>query len=138
MIKKALALDIGERRIGVAISDGLGMLAHPLTTLNWKNIQQLSTELSKIIRENDIETLVIGMPLTMKGSFSKRTEEVTRIVDGLREALPVNIVTMDERLTTKMAHDSLHLVGKKPSRMRETIDQIAAVYILQSYLDSRN
>jgi len=137
-MKKALALDIGERRIGVAISDALGMLAHPLTTLNWKNIQHLSKELDKIIRENEVETIVIGMPFTMKGTFSKRTTEVSVIVDGLREILPVSIITIDERLTTKMAHDTLHQIGKKPSRMRETIDQIAAVYILQSYLDSKN
>jgi putative Holliday junction resolvase len=137
-MNKILALDIGERRIGVAISDALGMLAHPLITLNWKNIKELRRDLSGIIAQNQITILVVGMPLTMKGTFSKRTGQVQQIVDGLKAGLPVEVVTVDERLTTKMAHDTLHQVGKKPSKMRDTVDQIAAVFILQSYLDSKS
>ncbi len=137
-MKKSIALDIGERRIGVAISDGLGMLAHPLTTLQWINIEKLIDELKQLIREHNADTLVIGVPFTLKGTESVKTKEVLEIAEQLNAAIDIDLVKTDERLTTKMAHDALKSVGKKPSRQRNTVDQIAAVYILQSYLDNKS
>lgn len=136
-MKKSIALDIGERRIGVAVSDGLGMLAHPLTTLQWLDIEKLIDDVKKLIRENNAETLVIGVPFTLKGTESAKTKEILEIADQLAAAIDIDLVKTDERLTTKMAHDALKTVGKKPSRERNKIDQIAAVYILQSYLDNK-
>lgn len=134
-MNKKLALDIGEKRIGVAISDGLGMLAHPLKTLKWKNINTLVEDLNQIISSHDIDCVVVGIPYSMKGTLSAKTEQVIEIVDQLRSVLEIKIEEIDERLTTKMAERDLHAMNKKPSKNREIIDQIAAVYILQTYLD---
>lgn len=132
---KVLALDIGEKRIGLANSDALGMLAHPFATLQWQGLDALIKALEKIIREERIATIVVGMPYTLKGGNSKKTEEIKKISAQLKERLKVPVFEQDERLTTKMAVDALQAVGKKPSKQRNKIDQIAAVYILQSYLD---
>ncbi len=134
-MNKILALDIGEKRIGLAISDALGMLAHPLTTITWQGFNRLTEALEEIIRDKGIEKIIIGMPYTLKGTNSKKTEEIKKISDQLKERLQVPVIEQDERLTTKMASDALKAVGKKPSKQRNKIDQIAAVYILQSYLD---
>ncbi len=135
MVAKIIALDIGEKRIGTAVSDALGMLAHPLKTIVWKGYNRFVEELKELIAEQEAAALVIGMPYTLKGTASKKTEEVQKLAEQLRASLNLEIIEEDERLTTKMAENALHAVGKKPSRQREKIDQIAAVYILQSYLD---
>lgn len=137
MKQKIIALDIGEKRIGVAVSDALGMLAHPLKTIRWQGIDNLARELDTLVRELEADKIVVGMPFTLKGTTSQKTEQVYEICQGLRERLGVEIIEQDERLTTRMAENALHAVGKKPSRQRDKIDQIAAVYILQSYLDKR-
>ncbi|MGD9899047.1 MAG: Holliday junction resolvase RuvX [Calditrichaceae bacterium] len=134
-MKKILGLDLGERRVGVAISDGLGMFAHPLMTLQWQGVQHLASEIKKIISEQNVDRIVIGIPFTMKGTASKKTSEITEIADQLSTLLSVEIIRVDERLTTQMAHQTLHAVGKKPSRNKEKVDQIAAVFILQTFLD---
>ncbi|MGD9488884.1 MAG: Holliday junction resolvase RuvX [Calditrichaceae bacterium] len=134
-MKKILGLDIGERRVGVAISDGIGMFAHPLKTLQWKNVQLLAAELKMIIEEQNVDRVVIGIPFTMKGTSSKKTTEISDIADQLSILLDIEIIRIDERLTTQMAHQSLHAVGKKPSRNKDKVDQIAAVFILQTFLD---
>lgn len=134
-MKKAIGLDIGEKRVGVAVSDMLGMLAHPLKTINWKNFDQFIEELNTIIQETAAEIIVVGVPYTLKGQHSKKTEEILKLIERLREHIALPVETIDERLTTKMAENALHAVGKKPSKLRKTIDQIAAVFILQSYLD---
>jgi len=134
-MEKILGLDMGEKRVGVAVSDGLKMLAHPLKTLPWKNEAQLLADLQEIIREENIVIVVVGLPITMKGHYSKRTEEVAKVIDYLRENLNIPVKEMDERLTTVMAEKALQSVGKKASKQRNKIDQIAATYILQAFLD---
>lgn len=135
MMKKVLALDIGEKRVGIAISDLLGMMAHPLQTLVFRGINDLSETLNRLVQEHDAGCVVVGVPYTMKGTKSKKTEEVLEIVAQLKALLPVKIEEIDERLTTRMAERDFHALNKKPSKNRKTIDQIAAVYILQTYLD---
>ncbi len=136
-MKKILAIDIGEKRIGVALSDGLQMLAHPLKTLEWRGIETLIRELNQLIAEEDVERLIVGVPYTMQGSHSQRTEQILQMIEALRTQISVPIETADERLTTVMAEKALHRVGKKPSKHRKIIDQIAAVFILQNYLDTK-
>lgn len=137
MLKKILALDVGSVRVGVAISDGLGLMAHPLCTLKWQNINTLVTDLEKIFVENEISDLVIGLPLNMSGKNSQQTENVLKIVEQLRQKISLPIETIDERLTTRLAENMLRDVGKKASKNRAIIDQIAAVNILQMYLDKK-
>jgi putative Holliday junction resolvase len=135
MIQKIIALDIGSVRIGVSISDGLGLFAHPLKTLKWKNTNNLIDDLKKIIVEKEINTIVVGVPYTLKGTLSEQTKTVLGIIEQLQKGLDIQIETIDERLTTKMAETILKCSGKKASKNRHIIDQIAAVNILQTYLD---
>lgn len=134
---RILALDIGEKRIGLSISDEMGMFAHPFQTLIFKGISNLVDSLKKIIESEKISELVIGIPYTLKGTLSNKTEEVLKIKQYISEEIMLPIHEVDERLTTKMAEKTLQNVGKKPSKNRDIIDQIAAVHILQSYLDSK-
>lgn len=138
MRQKILAADIGERRVGLAISDELGLLAHPLQTLEWNGHNKFISEIKQIIENENILKLIVGIPYTLKGGFSKKTEEIKEICLQVRKQLDIEVIEIDERLTTKMAEQALHNVGKKPSKNRNKIDQVAAVYILQSYLDRAN
>ena len=134
-MEKILSLDLGTKRIGVAISDELGMLAHPFDVWTWKNIENLIKQLDLIIKQHSIKKLVVGVPWTLKGKTSEKTNEVLEIINDLEQILNIPIIKIDERLTSKMAQDSLKMVGKKPSRHKSKIDQISAIIILQSYLD---
>ncbi len=134
-MSKIMAIDIGEKRIGVALSDGLHMFAHPFKTIAWQGIEALTGELNRIISDEDVTLLIIGIPYTMQGGHSQRTEQVLQLTEELKQRIDVPIKMADERLTTVMAEKALHRVGKKPSKHRQMIDQIAAVYILQNYLD---
>ncbi len=134
-----MALDIGSVRIGVSVSDGLGMLAHPLTTLKMGKKDKLPLdEIKKLIGEKGVQRLIVGMPYTMKGSDSIQTRKIREYVVELEKALSIPVETIDERLTTKMAADQLRAVGRKSSKNRSIIDQVAAVNILQLYLDKKN
>jgi len=93
--------------------------------------------LNQLIAEEDVERLIVGVPYTMQGSHSQRTEQILQMIEALRTQISVPIETADERLTTVMAEKALHRVGKKPSKHRKIIDQIAAVFILQNYLDTK-
>ncbi len=134
---KILGVDLGEKRIGLAISDTLGILAHPYKTVPWQGIKKLINDLQEIIKSEHIVQIVVGIPYTMQGTHSQKTDSMLHIVDQLKESMKIPIITVDERLTTKMAHQALHAVGKKPSKQRDKVDQIAAVFILQSYLDGQ-
>ncbi len=135
MVKKIIALDVGSVRIGVSISDGLGFMAHPLVTLKWKNSATLINDLKKLITEKEISKIVVGMPYTLKGGLSEQTKKVIALTEELKKNLDTPIETVDERLTTKLAETMLRETGKKASRNRHIIDQVAAVNILQTYLD---
>ncbi|HED11306.1 MAG TPA: Holliday junction resolvase RuvX [Caldithrix abyssi] len=136
MTEILMALDIGSVRIGVSVSDGLGMLAHPLTTLKMGKKDTLPIgEIQSLIREKNVRRLIVGMPYTMKGTDSLQTAKIKEYVLELEKALTIPVETIDERLTTKMATEQLRAVGKKGSKNRNIIDQVAAVNILQLYLD---
>jgi len=135
---KILALDIGEKRVGLAISDELGIYAHPFETLFFTGIKNLIASLKEIIDSKKITEIVIGIPYTLKGTLSKKTEEILKIKKNISTEINIPIKEIDERLTTKMAEQTLQIVGKKPSKNRNIIDQIAAVHILQTYLDSKD
>src|SRR5262245_43096309 len=130
-----LALDFGRARIGVAISDELRFLAHPLETIP-ANDQALS-RVADIVRERKIDRVVTGVPRRMDGQIGTAAIEVLRFVERLRAILPCPVVTWDERLTTVAAHRALREAGKTTRQTRGYVDQVAAQMILQGYLDSR-
>ena len=130
-----LALDLGRARIGVAISDELQLLAHPLETIPADN--QATPRLSQIVRERKIDHVVVGIPRQMNGQIGPAATEALRFVENLRAVLPCPVATWDERLTTVAAHRALRDAGKRTRDTRAYVDQVAAQMILQGYLDRR-
>src|SRR5512144_2316706 len=130
-----LALDFGWVRIGVAISDELQLLAHPLETI--PTAQRAAARVAEIVREKKVDHVVAGIPRQMNGQIGTAATEVLNFVEKLRAILPCPIVTWDERLTTVAAHRALRDAGKKTRHTRGSVDQVAAQLILQSYLDRR-
>jgi putative holliday junction resolvase len=130
-----LAIDFGRVRIGVAISDELQLLAHPLETIATK--ERPESRVAKIVRHKSVDHVVVGIPRQMNGQFGTAATEVLQFVEKLRAILPCPVVTWDERLTTVAAHRALRHAGKKTRHTRSYVDQVAAQMILQGYLDSR-
>ena len=130
-----LALDFGRARIGVAISDELQLLAHPVETILAN--ERATSRVVELVRERNVEHVVVGIPKRMNGQIGTAATEALEFVEKLRSVLPCPVVTWDERLTTVAAHRALRDAGKKTRHTRGYIDQVAAQMILQSYLDSR-
>jgi putative Holliday junction resolvase len=130
-----LALDFGRARIGVAISDELQLLAHPLETIPTK--ERPESRVAKIVSDKNVDHVVAGIPRRMNGQIGTAATEVLDFVEKLRAILPCPVVTWDERLTTVAAHRALRDAGKKTRHTRGYVDQVAAQMILQSYLDRR-
>jgi putative pre-16S rRNA nuclease len=135
-MNRILALDFGRVRIGVAISDELQLLAHPLETLLVH--RQAAARVAEIVREKKVERVVVGVPRQMNGAIGSAATEALAFVEKLRATLPCPITTWDERLTTVAAHRALRDAGKKARDTRGYLDQVAAQMILQTYLDYRS
>ena len=134
-MNRILGLDFGRARIGVAISDELQMLAHPLETIPAH--EEPASRVAEIVREKQVDHVVAGIPRQMNGQIGTAATEVLEFVEKLRAILPCPVVTWDERLTTVAAHRALREAGKKTRDTRGYVDQVAAQMILQSYLDRR-
>jgi len=130
-----LGLDFGRARIGVAISDELRLLAHPLETIPAN--ERPAWRVAEIVRDRKVDHVVAGIPRQMNGHIGAAATGVLQFVEKLRAILPCPVVTWDERLTTVAAHRALRDAGKKTRHTRSYVDQVAAQMILQSYLDSR-
>jgi putative Holliday junction resolvase len=134
-MNRILGLDFGRARIGVAISDELQMLAHPLETIPAN--EEPASRVAEIVREKQVDHVVAGIPRQMNGQIGTAATEVLDFVEKLRAILPCPVVTWDERLTTVAAHRALRDAGKKTRDTRGYVDQVAAQMILQTYLDRR-
>jgi putative holliday junction resolvase len=136
-MNRALGIDHGDARIGVAISDELGMLAHPLETIPVKDTEPVA-RIAQIATEKAIGTIVIGLPKNMDGTSGPAAEKARKFAEQLRARIPGCAVKLwDERLTTVAAQRSLHAAGLNAKQSREVIDQAAAQLILQGWLDSQ-
>jgi putative Holliday junction resolvase len=147
-VPRTLALDVGDRRIGIAITDALGLTAQPLFTLHRAlpkpNLRADLKAIARFIRQHHVEVVVVGYPLNADGTVSAQSEKTVAFVEALkefvREAHPsIAFELLDERLTTLEAHTLLDHSGQragKASRIerQEKIDQVAAVLLLESYL----
>lgn len=132
-----MAIDYGDRRIGVAKSDAMGMIATGLETIVWnKDINVPLEKILQLTNEYKVEKIVIGLPRNMDGSYGFRAESTTKFADLLKERTDVDIVFWDERLTSKAAQRTMQEKGQKTGHNKKDVDRIAACYILQSYLDS--
>lgn len=133
---RILALDIGNKRIGAAVSDELGMFAHPLYTIHRKGIQRDLDEIVRIIDEKGIEKLVVGLPKNMDGSLGFQSERTIKFVNSLLRVKEIEVVYWDERLSTQEAKEIMLANNIKQENKKNIIDTIAAVVILEDYLKS--
>lgn len=136
MEQRLLGLDFGYRRIGVAVSDELGLTAQPVLTLVRKNSKQDLKSLGRLLRKYGCAAIVLGNPLYMSGDVSPQAEKTQAFAELLRAAFSIPVHLWDERLTSAEAHRHLHAAGRPLSGHREVVDQVAAVLILQSFLDA--
>jgi putative Holliday junction resolvase len=132
---RILGLDVGTKRIGIAISDELGWTAQGIKTFHRSNGQSDLGEIQDIAREYGVEKIVVGLPRNMNGSLGPQAEMTLGFVQELREILGVPIVTWDERLSTVEATKMLTRANLSRKKRRGKIDMTAAIIILQSYLD---
>jgi len=136
-MKRALGIDHGDARIGLAISDELGMLAHALETIHVKETPDPIARIASVVKEREIGQVVLGLPRNMDGSYGPAAEKVRSFAEKLRAAVPCEVKLWDERLTSVAAQRSLHEAGRNVKNSREVIDQVAAQMILQGWLDSQ-
>lgn len=128
-----LGIDFGRARIGLAISDELRLLAHPLETLPAS--KDAIDRIAEIVRERKIDKIIVGVPRHMSGEIGQSAKEALEFANGLRAQIPCPVETWDERLTTVEAERALRSAGKKTRKTRNIVDQVAAQMILQGYLD---
>lgn len=136
--QRILSIDYGHRRIGVAVSDPLKILAQPLPTINVQNARQVLTDIKKIIDDKNVSDIVVGMPFHMKGTKGETALAVDKFIQTLEFNFKLPVHKWDERLTSIVAEKTIRELGKSPSRNKEKIDQISAQLILQSFLDFGN
>ncbi|CAM2983830.1 Holliday junction resolvase RuvX [Hathewaya histolytica] len=133
---RILGLDIGDRTIGVSISDPLGFTAQGITTIRRKNEKYDLEELRIICNEYSVEKIVSGLPKNMNGTLGPQGEKVKEFAEKIRETLNIEIIYWDERLTTVAAHRAMLEADLSRKKRKKIVDKIASTYILQGYLDS--
>ena len=136
---RILALDMGERRVGIAVSDPTGTIARPLRTLVRGSREEDFAAITALVAEHDVELVVVGQPLSLDGAEGPQARRVARYAEALAARLPVPVVAWDERFTTVAAEEILRQNRRKKKRQARTrgeVDSIAAAVILQGYLDS--
>ena len=132
---KVIGIDYGEARVGVSCSDDLGMFAHPFETIHVKKIDPIK-RIIEIAEEEKIQAVVIGMPRNLDGSYGSAAKKVESFLKKIKTVLPeVQVVEQDERFTTTVAQKKLQDTGHTVKSSRQIIDEVAAVEILQSFLD---
>ena len=135
---RVLALDLGSKRVGVAISDRSGTIASPLTVLQRSGRMALDHErIRDLVAEEEAVLVVVGMPMSMDGSLGKAAQAALREVEALATVVGVPVETFDERLTTVTGDRILKERGMNAEKRRKVIDKVAAAVILQSWLDRR-
>lgn len=131
-----MAFDIGDKRIGVAVSDLLGLTAQGLDTIQVRSINSSLDEMEQLIHDNEVTTVVVGYPKNMDGTIGPRAEKSIRYKEALEERLDVTVKLWDERLTTMSAQRTLLEADVSRSKRKKVVDKIAAVLILQGFLDN--
>jgi putative Holliday junction resolvase len=136
-LRRVLGLDVGSKRIGVAVSDPLGITAQGLETVQRQNKRLDFEKLGKLVREYSISEIVVGFPLRMSGAEGIQAEKMQRFAEELRERLQVSVHLWDERLTSAEANRLLRETEMSIQRRGQVVDQMAAVLILQSWMEHR-
>ena len=133
---KVMGLDLGDARTGVALSDELKFLAQSYGTLYNKDKEDLLNQLEPVVKDNNVETIVIGLPKNMNGTIGERGEMAKEFAKMAEDRFNVKTVLWDERLTTVSAHRVLSEANVRGKKRKKVVDTVSAVFILQCYLDS--
>ncbi len=132
---RILGIDYGEKRIGLAISDPLGLTAQGLPTIERVNGEDYLQKLADVIKEKGVSRIIVGLPKSMNDTIGKKAEEVLEFVEILKSHLNLPVVTVDERLTTVRAYKAMSETKMSLRKKQKKVDMISAQFILQSYLD---
>lgn len=136
-MERILGLDIGDKTIGVAVSDPLGFTAQGITTIKRFSNKEDYAKLKEFIDEYDIKKVVVGLPINMNGTLGPQSEKTVKFATKLKNKYKVDIIYQDERMTTVSAERILIEGNVRRENRKKYIDKIAAVFILQNYLDSK-
>lgn len=131
-----LAIDHGDKRMGIAASDSLGMLAHPLEFINAQPFDKFLERLKEILAQRETEQIIVGIPRNMDGSIGPQALKVEDFVATLKKSVVIPVLTWDERLTTVIAEDKLREAGVNVREAKKRVDASAAAVMLQDYMDS--
>ena len=134
-MNRALGIDYGDTRIGIALSDPLQIITKPYITL--KNNSDFFVKLESIVNEKEVKIIVVGYPYGMKGQITKQTEKVDLFIDRLKKNIDIEVIKVDERLSSKSAENLLKKQGFKTGHNKSMIDDTSAAIILQEYIDSK-
>lgn len=134
---RMLGLDVGTKTIGVAVSDALGLTAQTVTTVRRTQLKADLAALARLVEEYEAQGFVVGLPLNMDGSEGPRAEATRKFVEALTQALGLTVELWDERLSTVAAQRTLLEADLSRAKRREVIDQLAAQFILQGWLDAQ-
>ncbi len=132
---RLMALDVGDKRIGVAVSDKLGKTARPHTVIDCQGLDQDIQSISTMIEDLEVGKIVVGLPLSLDGTHGLQAKKVESLIDILKKKLNIPVESWDERLSTKSAERILREAGVKAKKRRLIKDKLAAALILQAYLD---
>ena len=133
-MKRWLGLDLGNVRIGVALSDSLGMTAQPLKVLKSEGTQKDLITLGEMVNEYEVTQVIVGLPINMDGTESKQTQKIREFTQKLSNRLNVSVFFVDERLTSKQAERMMSESGVTSKKQRGKVDQVAAAILLQAAL----
>ncbi|HCX89222.1 MAG: Holliday junction resolvase RuvX [Deltaproteobacteria bacterium CG12_big_fil_rev_8_21_14_0_65_43_10] len=134
---RIIGLDVGSKTIGVAVSDEMGWTAQGITTIIRKSLDSDLEELRKLMDQYNPLEIAVGLPKNMDGTIGKQAEGVLALVETMKKSLNIPVVTWDERLSTVAANRSLLEADLSRKKRKKVINKMAAVFILQGYLDSR-
>ena len=133
---RTLALDFGDKRIGVALSDPTGLLGSPLVTITRSTPRNDFSTILGLVTEHEVETIVVGLPVSLNGTIGPQGQKTLNFCDELRKTIPVPIKTLNEQYTSAEAEFRIRESGGEPSKDRGRVDAVAAAIILQEWLDT--
>ncbi len=133
-MSRVLGVDYGAKRVGLAVSDPLGLSARPLSVVPRSSAV---VNVMNLVKELDVGTIVVGLPTGLSGGEGTSASEARKLADELGTATGVDVVLLDERFTSRMAEEKLVQTGMKRRERRQKVDKVAAAIILQDYLDSQ-
>jgi putative Holliday junction resolvase len=135
---RVLGIDHGQKRVGIALSDEDGRIAHPHETIARRDADALLESIAGIVREHGVEEIVVGLPLSLDGKEGASARRARRFAERLGEKTGLAVVLWDERMSTLAADRALSESGMKSSARRQVVDRVAAALVLQTFLDARH